>query len=87
MQLAPHFAMEIHAHLAAAYPREPWVEHFDWLSPLFDEPLDIRDGRIYLSGRPGLGLTISDRARAWTAQRAVIDAAGCAPSDKRVGPG
>ena len=27
--LAPHFAMEIHLHLAAAYPREPWVEHFD----------------------------------------------------------
>ena len=76
MQLAPHFAMEIHAHLAAAYPREPWVEHFDWLSPLFDERLDIRHGRIHLSERPGLGLTISDQARAWTSQRAVIDASG-----------
>src|SRR3712207_7169946 len=43
LQLAPHFAMEIHAHLAAAYPREPWVEHFDWLYPLFDERLETRD--------------------------------------------
>ena len=68
--------MEIHAHLAPAYPREPWVEHFDWLSPLFDERLDIRGGRIHLSARPGLGLTISDQARAWTSQRAVIDASG-----------
>src|SRR5690606_1667788 len=36
LDLAPHFAMEIHLHLAACYPREPWVEHFDWLDPLFE---------------------------------------------------
>lgn len=66
LQLAPHFAMEIHIHLAAAYPREPWVEHFEWFDPLFNERLDIADGRMHLSSRPGLGVTISDRARAWT---------------------
>ena len=41
LELAPHFAMEIHLHLAAAYPHEPWVEHFDWLDPLFNEHLEI----------------------------------------------
>ena len=66
LQLAPHFAMEIHVHLAAAYPHEPWVEHFDWLHPLFNERLETRDGRMYLSDRPGLGITLSERARAWT---------------------
>jgi L-talarate/galactarate dehydratase len=66
LQLAPHFAMEIHVHLAAAYPREPWVEHFEWLDPLFNEHLEIADGRMYLSCRPGLGVTVSDQARAWT---------------------
>ncbi|MFJ3673844.1 mandelate racemase/muconate lactonizing enzyme family protein [Streptomyces sp. NPDC090106] len=65
-QLAPHFAMEIHLHLAAAYPIEPWVEHFDWLEPLFNERLKIRDGRMYVSSRPGLGFTLSDQVRAWT---------------------
>ncbi|MBI0380407.1 mandelate racemase/muconate lactonizing enzyme family protein, partial [Streptomyces albiflaviniger] len=55
LQLAPHFAMEIHLHLAAAYPQEPWVEHFDWLEPLFNERLEIRDGRMRVSARPGLG--------------------------------
>ncbi|WP_367128645.1 mandelate racemase/muconate lactonizing enzyme family protein [Saccharothrix sp. HUAS TT1] len=74
LQLAPHFAMEIHVHLAAAYPREPWVEHFDWLHPLFDERLEIRNGRMHLSDRPGLGITISDQARAWTVASAVVDA-------------
>ena len=34
LMLAPHFAMELHIHLAAAYPREPWVEHFEWLERL-----------------------------------------------------
>ncbi|MFJ5610992.1 mandelate racemase/muconate lactonizing enzyme family protein [Streptomyces sp. NPDC093221] len=66
LQLAPHFAMEIHLHLAAAYPHEPWVEHFEWLEPLFNERLEIRDGRMHLSDRPGLGFTLTDRARAWT---------------------
>ncbi|GGF93136.1 L-talarate/galactarate dehydratase [Rhodococcoides trifolii] len=66
LQLAPHFAMEIHLHLAAVYPLQTWVEHFDWLDPLFDEHLETRDGRMHLSGRPGLGFTLSDQARAWT---------------------
>ena len=66
LHLAPHFAMEIHVHLAAAYRHEPWVEHFEWLDPLFEEHLEIADGRMHLSGRPGLGITPSERMREWT---------------------
>jgi L-talarate/galactarate dehydratase len=73
LQLAPHFAMEIHLHLAAAYPHEPWVEHFDWLYPLFNERLEIRGGRMCVSDRPGLGVTLSEQARAWTVDRVHID--------------
>jgi L-alanine-DL-glutamate epimerase-like enolase superfamily enzyme len=68
LQLAPHFAMEIHLHLAATYPREPWVEHFEWLDPLFNERLETRDGRMQVPSRPGLGFTLSDQARAWTTE-------------------
>src|SRR4051812_13100659 len=70
LDLAPHFAMEIHLHLAAAYPREPWVEHFDWLNPLFNERLETRDGRMLVPERPGLGVTFSQQARAWTTDTA-----------------
>ncbi|MEQ4718610.1 mandelate racemase/muconate lactonizing enzyme family protein [Nonomuraea sp. B19D2] len=66
LQLAPHFAMEIHLHLAAAYPREPWVEHFEWLNPLFNERLETRDGRMLVPDRPGLGFTLSEQCRKWT---------------------
>jgi len=72
LPLAPHFAMEIHLHLAAAYPYEPWVEHFDWLEPLFDERLRISEGRMLLPARPGLGITLSDQARAWVQQECEI---------------
>ncbi|MGW9113368.1 L-talarate/galactarate dehydratase [Microbacterium sp. NPDC055683] len=74
LDLAPHFAMEIHLHLAACYPREPWVEHFDWLDPLFEERLETRDGRMIVPDRPGLGFTFSDQARAWTTDSVTIGA-------------
>jgi L-talarate/galactarate dehydratase len=63
LMVAPHFAMELHVHLAAAYPAETWVEHFDWLEPLFDERLEIRAGRMLVPTRPGLGLTLSEQSR------------------------
>ena len=72
LRLAPHFAMEIHLHLAAAYPAEPWVEHFDWLEPLFNERLEIREGRMLVPDRPGLGFTLSDQARAWTRESTTV---------------
>ncbi len=72
LKMAPHFAMEIHLHLAAAYAHESWVEHFDWLDPLFNEHLEIKDGRMLVSNRPGLGFTLSDQALAWTVDRTEI---------------
>ncbi|GAB3086985.1 L-talarate/galactarate dehydratase [Isoptericola nanjingensis] len=72
LDLAPHFAMEIHLHLAATYPREPWVEHFDWLDPLFEERLETKDGRMLVPDRPGLGVTLTEQARAWTTDSVLV---------------
>jgi len=72
LQLAPHFAMEIHVHLAATYPREPWLEHFEWLEPLFEERLELRDGRMVVPARPGAGFTLSEQARRWTKETATF---------------
>ena len=70
LSLAPHFAMEIHLHLAAAYPEEPWLEHFEWLGPLFNEQLQLKGGRMWVPDRPGLGFTLSEQALRWTAETA-----------------
>lgn len=72
LSLAPHFAMELHIHLAAAYPTEPWVEHFDWLAPLFTDSLLIEDGRMHLPERPGIGIALTPQAREWTVGSAEI---------------
>jgi L-talarate/galactarate dehydratase len=72
LKLAPHFAMEIHLHLSAAYALDAWVEHFDWLEPLFNERLRIADGRMHVPARPGLGFSLSDRARALTIERTTV---------------
>ena len=70
LSLAPHFAMEIHLHLAATFSREPWTEHFEWLEPLFNERLEIKDGRMFLPDRAGHGFTLSAQARKWTIESA-----------------
>jgi L-alanine-DL-glutamate epimerase-like enolase superfamily enzyme len=66
LQLAPHFVMEVHLHLAATYASEPWVEHFEWLEPVFEERFEIRSGRMIVPDRPGLGLTLSEATADWT---------------------
>jgi L-talarate/galactarate dehydratase len=72
LKLAPHFAMEIHLHLSAAYALEAWVEHFDWLEPLFNERLQIAEGRMHVPARPGLGFSLSDQARALTVETTTV---------------
>ncbi len=66
MIMAPHFVMEIHLHLAAAYEHQTWVEHFEWLEPAFNERLEIRDGQMIVPDRPGLGLSLHERVAGWT---------------------
>ena len=58
--------MEQHLQLVATFENEGWVEHFDWLEPLFTERLEIRDGRMWLPDRPGFGLTPSETMRSNT---------------------
>ncbi|CAN5904698.1 L-talarate/galactarate dehydratase [soil metagenome] len=72
LMLGPHFAMELHVHLGAVYATEPWVEHFDWLEPLFNERLEIANGRMLVPTRPGLGLSLSAQCRAWTREEVEV---------------
>lgn len=73
LKLAPHFVMEVHIHLACAYPHEAWVEHIEWLEPAFNERLDIIDGRMALPLAPGLGFSLSEQAQAWRVATATFE--------------
>ncbi len=72
LRMAPHFAMEIHLHLSAIYPHDTWVEHFEWLEPMFNERLTIKGGRMHLPDRLGLGFSISEQTRRWTAEKVEV---------------
>ncbi len=72
LKIAPHFVMEIHIHLAAAFREDTWVEHFEWLEPLFNERLEISGGRMIVPKRPGLGLSLSDQVASWTLDRTEV---------------
>ncbi len=74
LSMAPHFAMEVHLHLAAAYSGTTWVEHFEWLEPMFNERLQLHDGRMIVPNRPGLGFSLSEQARAWTSAETTVEA-------------
>lgn len=76
LAMAPHFAMELHVHLSAAYEHDAWVEHFDWLDPLFNERQQISKGCMLVTDRPGLGVTLSEQARHWTVASCRIDVGG-----------
>lgn len=76
LALAPHYVMEIHLHLAAAYSGVTWVEHFDWLEPLFEERLELSQGEMVVPDRPGLGLTLSDYAARCLVERMEVSAEG-----------
>jgi len=72
LDIAPHFVMEIHIHLSACSPGKPWIEHFEWLEPLFNERLEISGGCMQVPRRVGLGLSLSERMRACTEETAAF---------------
>lgn len=56
--------LEIGVHAACALPEVPWLEYsFQNYDHLVEEPFQIKDGRIHVPRRPGLGLKLSSAAR------------------------
>lgn len=60
--VASHTCTEVSAHVVAATPNATAVEYVPWARALFTDPLPLRDGRLALPGRPGLGLELDDAA-------------------------
>jgi L-alanine-DL-glutamate epimerase-like enolase superfamily enzyme len=71
--IAPHFVMELHLHLAAVAAAPTWIEHFEWLEPLFDERVTIAGGLMTVPTGPGLGLTLTEKARSWTTATVLVE--------------
>lgn len=57
LMVAPHFVMEMHLALAAAYSMGIWVEHIEWLQPLFNEKVVISNGTMKVPDGIGSGFS------------------------------
>ncbi|MBV9580666.1 MAG: mandelate racemase/muconate lactonizing enzyme family protein, partial [Chloroflexi bacterium] len=63
LEVVPHLATEILAHLIAAVPNGLTVEYYPWAMPLFKEVPPVERGELVLSpDRPGLGLELDEGA-------------------------
>lgn len=55
--VSSHFFTEHSLCVAAATSNCISVEHVDWFAPLFQESVELRDGRLIVPDRPGTGFT------------------------------
>ena len=56
IQLSSHLFPEVSAHLLAASPTRHWLEYVDWAAPILAEPVQVIDGKVTPSSRPGTGI-------------------------------
>ena len=60
--VASHTCTEVGTHLVAALLNGLTVEYVPWAQPLFQEVPPVKDGKLVLSDKPGLGLELDDVA-------------------------
>ena len=63
LPVSSHFFTEHSLALAGSLPNCVSVEHVDWFAPLFNERIELRDGRLVVPERPGTGFTFDPDAR------------------------
>jgi mandelate racemase len=57
IKLSSHLFPEVSAHLLAASPTQHWLEYVDWAAPILQEPIQVIDGTVTPSRRPGTGIS------------------------------
>lgn len=60
--VTPHLFMEHSTHLAAASSNVVWQEYQPWWQSIMKYPIEIADGKIQLSDRPGFGISLDQAA-------------------------
>lgn len=60
--VSSHFFTEHSLCLAGSLHNCMSVEHCDWFAPLFNESLELRNGRLVVPDRPGTGYTFDEQA-------------------------
>jgi mandelate racemase len=62
LEMSSHLFPEASWQLLAVTPTCHWLEYVDWANPILEEPLQIRNGTVTGSARPGLGMNWDEKA-------------------------
>jgi mandelate racemase len=54
--MSTHLYPEVAAHVMRVTETAHWLEWQDWADPVLQEPYAVRDGKLFIPDRPGLGL-------------------------------
>ena len=60
--ISPHIFTEYSLSIAGSEANRISVEHMPWNTPLFNESMEIKEGLIALSERPGTGFSFDKTA-------------------------
>lgn len=60
--VSSHLFPEYSAHLLAVTPTAHYLEYVDWASPVLQQPVQVRDGRVAPSAQPGAGIAWDEDA-------------------------
>jgi len=66
LPVIPHHGdmMQVHQHVVAATRNAPMLEYIPWILDLFVDPVDVREGMLYLPDRPGASTEMRPEALA-----------------------
>ncbi|WP_454859226.1 enolase C-terminal domain-like protein [Rhizobium binxianense] len=60
--MSSHLFPEISAHMLAVTPTAHFLEYVDWAAPVLNEPVEVVDGFVTASERPGHGMSWNEDA-------------------------
>jgi len=62
VEMSSHLFPEVSAHLLAVTPTAHWLEYVDWADAVLEEPLRVKDGRLQVPEKPGVGMAWNEDA-------------------------
>ncbi len=62
VEMSSHLFPEASAHLLAVTPTCHYLEYVDWANPVLAAPLELRNGRVLIPARPGIGFEWDEKA-------------------------
>ena len=60
--ISSHLFPEFSAHLLSVTPTRHWLEYVDWAAPILKFPVEVIDGHVHTTDRPGSGIVWDEDA-------------------------